>query len=84
MHQVIVSLGDIYDIIQTLLGDLFKKEVFSVISVEYEGDIVRPPVVSPQVAYFQSSLDKLNEAIKQSKVKILKHMHTDTHNPFVY
>ncbi len=34
-----------------------------------------------QVAYFQSSLDKLNEAIKQSKVKILKHMHTDTHNP---
>ncbi len=47
-------------------------------------DSVRQHVVSPQVAYFQSSLDKLNEAIKQSKVKILKHMHTDTHNPVVY
>lgn len=45
---------------------------------------VMPPVVSPQVAYFHSSLDKLNEAIKQSKVKILKHTHTDTHNLFVY
>ncbi len=47
-------------------------------------DSVKQYVVSPQVAYFQSSLDKLNEAIKQSKVKILKHMHTDTHNPVVY
>lgn len=39
-------------------------------------DSVRSPAVSPQVAYFQFSLDKLNEAIKQSKVKILIHPHT--------
>lgn len=53
----------------------------SVISFD---DSVRPPVVSPQVAYFQSSLDKLNDAIKQSKVKILKHTHTETHKPLCF
>jgi len=39
-------------------------------------DNVRSPAVSPQVAYFQYSIDKLNEAIRQSKVKILQHLHS--------
>lgn len=41
--------------------------------------LMKPHAVSPQVAYFQFSLDKLNEAIKQGKVNIFFLTHTYKH-----